>query len=405
MPLRALIFDSFFDSFRGVVALIRVFEGELKKGDALRFLGTDAEIDATEVGWLLPKPAPQPSLKTGEIGFLVTGLKDIRKVRVGDTVTRAGEEVAPLPGFKKVRPAVFASLFPADSSDFENLRDALEKLALSDAALSFEPENSTALGFGFRAGFLGLLHLEIVQERLEREFNLDLIATAPSVEFEIEKTDGTSFRATSPAKFPVANEIERVREPVVRLEIIAPAGDLGAIFELLNEKHGSAEGVEYLDQTRILIRQRVPLMGVITDFHDRLKSLSRGFASASWEPLGFEEAPLVKMDVLVAGDPVDALAVVVRKEEARRVGLALVKKLKETIPRAQFQIAIQAALGGTILARENIAPFRKDVTAKLYGGDRTRRMKLLEKQKKGKKRMKSVGKVDLPQEAFLATLG
>lgn len=401
---RALIFDSWFDQFQGVVALVRVMTGELNEREKIWMCGSGAELEASEIGFLKPGREKQKKLVAGDVGFVVTGSKDIHEVRVGDTITLVKEKANPLPGFKRAMPMVFAGFFAVESDEFEQLRDALEKLSLNDAALVFEPETSTALGFGFRVGFLGLLHMEIVQERLEREWDIDLIATTPSVSYEIKMTNGKVLTVSNPAQFPDRGLVEEIREPIVRIEVVTPKNYLGGIFELLAEKHGESAGMEYLDQKRVIVKYDIPLAGIITDFYDRLKSISQGYASVNYEAKGFKANPLEKMDILVAGENVDALAVVVHKEDARHIGLHLVKRLKEIIPRANFVISIQAALGSQVLARENIPAFRKDVTAKLYGGDKTRRDKLLKKQKAGKKRMKSMGKVNLPQDAFLAIL-
>ncbi|MFA6457926.1 MAG: translation elongation factor 4 [Patescibacteria group bacterium] len=400
---KALIFDSIFDAYRGVVIYVRNFSGEIRKGDRLKLLRAGAEFEALEVGCLKPKYFPTDKIEAGEIGYIVTGLKSVRDARVGETVWRGkNTNPEPLPGYKKVSPFVFAGIFANDADDYPELRDALEKLSLNDASLSYEPERSTALGFGFRVGFLGLLHLEIIQERLEREYNLDLIVTAPSVKYELKSTSGEIIPLANPSELP--EMFEELREPWVRLEIVTPKDFLGGILELTTARRGQQKNLSFLDPTRALVEYEIPLASIVTDFYDKLKNVSSGYASMSYEFLEFRAGELSRLDVLVGGEKIDALSFVVHKSEARSVGLNLVKKLKDIIPRANFVIPIQAAIGATVIARETLSAYRKDVTAKLYGGDVTRKNKLLDKQKKGKKRMKQFGKVSIPQEAFLAVL-
>jgi len=427
---KALIFDSIFDPYRGVVIYVRNFAGKIRKGEKLKLLRADAEFEALEVGCLKPKYSPTGEIAAGEIGYIVTGLKSVRDARVGETVWKKAKQSAvgsrqsadfeikkklsancelrtansptPLPGYQKVSPFVFAGIFANDADDYPELRDALEKLSLNDASLSFEPERSTALGFGFRVGFLGLLHLEIIQERLEREYDLDLIVTAPSVKYEMILGDGKIQPLANPSELPEI--FAELREPWVRLEIVTPKEFLGGILELATKRRGIQKNLSFLDPTRALVEYEIPLASIVTDFYDKLKNVSSGYASMSYEFLEFRAGELVRLDVLVGGEKIDALSFVVHRSEARSVGLNLVKKLKDIIPRANFVIPIQAAIGATIIARETLSAFRKDVTAKLYGGDVTRKNKLLKKQKAGKKRMKQFGKVALPQEAFLAVL-
>ncbi|HSL01140.1 MAG TPA: translation elongation factor 4 [Rubrobacteraceae bacterium] len=398
---RALIFDSHYDPYRGVISLARLFDGELKKGDKVYAMGTDEEFELLEVGCYSPKPTALPALGSGEVGYIIAGLKDIEALRVGDTVTRAADPAAePLPGYARALPTVFSGLYPTVGDDFERLRDALAKLQLNDASLFFEPENSR-MGFGFRCGFLGLLHMEIVQERLEREFDLDLIASSPSVKYEVV-VEGETIEVTNPSDLP--DLFDEIREPIVRATIIAPKEYVGAVMSLCHEKRGVSVGMEYLSARRVQLTYDLPLAEVITDFFDALKSRTRGYASYDYEPLGYETSDLVKVEVLVSGDPVDALSIIVHRDKAYQRGRALVEKLKELIPRQQFEVPLQAATGKRIIARETVRAYRKDVTAKCYGGDITRKRKLLEKQKVGKRRMKQVGSVEIPQEAFLAAL-
>ena len=398
---RALIFDSHYDPYRGVVSLARLFDGELKKGDAVRAMGSDEHFELLEVGCYSPKPTALPALGAGEVGYVIAGLKDIEAVRVGDTVTRVNDPASePLPGYAQALPTVFSGLYPTVGDDFERLRDALAKLQLNDASLFFEPENSR-MGFGFRCGFLGLLHMEIVQERLEREFDLELIASSPSVKYEVV-VDGKVVEITNPSDLPEA--FDEIREPVVRATIIAPKEYVGAVMSLCHEKRGVSVGMEYISTRRVQLTYDLPLAEIITDFFDALKSRTRGYASYDYEPRDYESADLVKVEVLVSGEVVDALSIIVHRDKAYGRGRALVEKLKELIPRQQFEVPVQAAVGKRIIARETVRAYRKDVTSKCYGGDITRKRKLLEKQKAGKRRMKQVGSVEIPQEAFLAAL-
>ena len=398
---RALIFDSYYDPYRGVVSLARLVDGELKKGDRVRAMGSEEQFELLEVGCYSPKPTALSTLGAGEVGYVIAGLKDIEAVRVGDTVTRVDDPASePLPGYAQALPTVFSGLYPTEGDDFERLRDALSKLQLNDASLFFEPENSR-MGFGFRCGFLGLLHMEIVQERLEREFDLDLIASSPSVRYEVV-VDGETLEITNPSDLPEV--FEEIREPVVQATIIAPKEYVGAVMSLCHEKRGVSVGMEYISTRRVQLTYDLPLAEVITDFFDALKSRTRGYASYDYEPKDYEPGDLVKVEVLVSGEPVDALSVIVHHDKAYPRGRALVEKLKELIPRQQFEVPLQAAMGRRIIARETVRAYRKDVTAKCYGGDITRKRKLLEKQKAGKRRMKQVGSVEIPQEAFLAAL-
>jgi GTP-binding protein LepA len=398
---RALIFDSYYDPYRGVVSLARLFDGELKKGDRVHAMGSDEQFELLEVGCYSPKPTALPVLRTGEVGYVIAGLKDIEALRVGDTVTRVNDPASdPLPGYGRALPTVFSGLYPTEGDDFERLRDALAKLQLNDASLFFEPENSR-MGFGFRCGFLGLLHMEIVQERLEREFDLDLIASSPSVKYEVVVEGGT-LEITNPSDLP--ETFEEIREPIVRATIISPKEYVGAVMSLCHERRGVSEGIEYISARRVQLTYDLPLAEIITDFFDALKSRTRGYASYDYEPKSYEPADLVKVDVLVTGEPVDALTIIVHREKAYLRARALVERLKDLIPRQQFEVPVQAAMGRRIIARETVRAYRKDVTAKCYGGDITRKRKLLERQKAGKRRMKQVGRVEIPQEAFLAAL-
>ena len=398
---RALIFDSYYDPYRGVVSLGRLFDGELRKGDRVRAMGSEERFELLEVGCYSPKPTALPALRAGEVGYVIAGLKDIEALRVGDTVTRVDDPASePLPGYAQALPTVFCGLYPTVGEDFERLRDALAKLQLNDASLFFEPEN-TRMGFGFRCGFLGLLHMEIVQERLEREFDLELIASSPSVKYEVV-VDGETLEITNPSDLPEV--FDEIREPVVRATIIAPREYVGAVMSLCHEKRGVSAGMEYISTRRVQLTYDLPLAEVITDFFDALKSRTRGYASYDYEQGGYEPADLVKVEVLVSGEPVDALSIIVHRDKAYGRGRALVEKLKELIPRQQFEVPVQAAMGKRIIARETVRAYRKDVTSKCYGGDITRKRKLLEKQKAGKRRMKQVGSVEIPQEAFLAAL-
>ena len=404
-PLRALIFDSYFDQYKGVIANIRVKEGTIKKGMKLKLMATGKTFEVTDVGCFRPQPVDTGELGTGEVGFIAGALKDVRDVRVGDTVTSAERPAAEaLPGYRGVTPMVFCGLYPEDSKDYENLREALEKLRLNDAALVFEPETSIALGFGFRCGFLGLLHMDVIQERLEREYNLGLIMTAPSVVYHVYRTDGTKLSVSNPAELPPATEIDHIEEPCVKATVIVPKDYVGAVMEISQEKRGVFQTMDYLDATRVTVIYHIPLNEILYDYFDRLKSATRGYASLDYELIDYRTSSLVKLDILLNGDPVDALSTIVHRDRAAARGRQLAVKLKEIIPQQMFEIPIQAAIGSKIIARENVRARRKDVLAKCYGGDITRKRKLLEKQKEGKKRMKAVGSVELPQEAFMAVL-
>src|SRR3984885_3903513 len=404
-PARALIFDSEFDQYRGVIAYIRVVDGTFTKGEAIRAMqaGTEAEID--DIGFFTPQMASANALHAGEVGFLITGIKDVTKLRVGDTLTtKRGPATEPLPGYREVKPMVFCGLFPIDSDDYPDLRDALEKLSLNDAALSWEPETSDALGFGFRCGFLGLLHMDIVRERLEREYDLELLATMPSVEYEVTLTDGTILPVHSPNDMPDPSKVAEVREPYIRASILTPKEFVGQILELCQERRGDHSGMHYLSAERVQITYDLPLAEIVLDFFDQLKSRTRGYASLDYELIGLRESDLVKLDILLAGDPIDALSMLVHRSKAQTAGRVLTEKLREKIPRQQYDVPIQAAIGSRIVARETIKAYRKDVITKCYGGDISRKRKLLEQQKKGKQRMKQVGRIEVPQEAFLAVL-
>jgi GTP-binding protein LepA len=402
-PPRALIFDSSYDQYRGVVAFVRVVDGTFTKGEALRAMAAGTEFEAEELGFLSPSMVSTATLSAGEVGYLVTGLKDVSTLRVGDTLTSRGTPAGvPLPGYKDVKPMVFAGLFPTDGDQYPELRDALEKLKLNDAALFYEPETSQALGFGFRCGFLGLLHMEIVRERLEREFDLDLLVTAPNVAYRVQTRVGEELEVHNPSEMP--RELERVEEPFVRASIIVPKEYVGAVMELSNERRGSFDHMEYLSEERVLLVYDLPLGEIVLDYYDQLKSRTRGYAGFDYDFAGFREGDLVRVDVLIAGESVDALSLISHRDFAYSRGRALVDRLREEIPRQMFDVAIQAAIGARVIARETIKARRKDVLAKCYGGDITRKRKLLEKQKAGKKRMKQVGAVEVPQEAFLAVL-
>jgi GTP-binding protein LepA len=405
---KALIFDSTFDSYRGVVSSVRVFQGEIKKGDKLRLLKTGRQIEAIEVGFLNPQYSPTQSLKEGEVGYVVTGLKNVVDAKVGETLwqgkEKEGDKIMPLPGYKEVTPFVFAGIYPTSGDDFSLLRKALEKLALNDASLQFTPEHSGALGHGFRVGFLGLLHLDIVQERLEREFDLDLLVTAPSVSYDVVLNDKTKKTISNPGELPEAGHYLEIQEPWMKIVILTPSDFVGAIMELCAQRRGIHKNLQYTDPTRVELFFEIPLASIITDFYDDLKSLTSGYASMSYEPIELRTEDLVRLDILVAGDRVDALSQIVHKDGAYNIGLEWCQRLKEIIPKAQFAIAIQATIGARILARTTISAMRKDVTAKLYGGDVTRKNKLLKKQKKGKKRLKQFGKVTIPQDAFFAMM-
>ncbi len=404
-PLQALIVDSWFDAYQGVIVLIRVFAGVVRRGMRIRLMATDKEYEVTGLGVFTPKPLPVDELAAGEVGYLMAGLKQVGDTKVGDTITEAARAAdAPLPGYQDVKPMVFCGLYPADDSSYEELRDALEKLRLNDAAFTFEPETSLALGFGFRCGFLGLLHMEIVQERLEREFDLTLVSTAPTVVYRVTKTDGTVLTVENPAKLPPPQFIATIEEPYILGTILTPPEHLGAILQLAQEKRGVQRRLEYPEPKIALLTYEFPLNEMVFDFYDRLKSVSRGYASFDYDLLGYRKAELVKLDILINGEPVDALSSIIHRDKAYVYGRDLVKKMREVIPRQLFEVAIQAAIGSRVVARETVAPLRKNVTAKCYGGDITRKRKLLEKQKEGKKRMKRVGRVEIPQEAFVAVL-
>jgi GTP-binding protein LepA len=410
-PARALIFDSEFDQYRGVIAYIRVVDGAFRKGEQVRAMAAGTVADIDDLGFFSPQMMPTDQLAAGEVGYLITGLKDVTQLRVGDTLTtraRAGahapEASEPLPGYRDVKPMVFCGLFPIDSDDYPDLRDALEKLTLNDAALSWEPETSDALGFGFRCGFLGLLHMDIVRERLEREYDLELLATMPSVEFDVTLSDGQDIVVHNPSDMPDPGRIAEIREPFIRASVITPKEFVGAVMELCQERRGEHAGMHYLSPERVQMTYDLPLAEIVLDFFDQLKSRTRGYASLDYELSGVRPSDLVKLDVLLAGDPVDALSLIVHREKAYDVGRTLTDKLRKRIPRQQYDVPIQAAIGAHVIARETVKAFRKDVIAKCYGGDITRKKKLLEKQKEGKKRMKQVGRVEVPQEAFLAVL-
>ena len=403
-PARAMIFDSVYDSYRGVVTYVRVVDGKLEPRQKIKMMSTSAEHDLLEIGVISPDPIPSKGLSVGEVGYLITGVKDVRQSRVGDTVTSAVKPAAEsLGGYEDPKPMVFSGLFPIDGSDYPALRDALDKLKLNDAALVYEPETSAALGFGFRCGFLGLLHLEIVRERLEREFNLDLISTAPNVIYDVVDESGNAKRVTNPSEFP-EGKVATIREPMVACTIIAPSDYIGAIMELCQSRRGQMGGMDYLSEDRVEMRYRLPLAEIVFDFFDQLKSRTRGYASLDWKFDGEEEADLVKVDILLQGEKVDAFSAITHRDKAYSYGLMMTSKLRELIPRQQFEVPIQAAIGSRIIARENIRAMRKDVLSKCYGGDISRKRKLLEKQKEGKKRMKMVGRVEVPQEAFIAAL-
>jgi GTP-binding protein LepA len=403
-PLRALIFDSWFDAYRGAVVLVRVMEGCLRPHQQIRLCSNNEVFEVESLGALTPKPVVLQELGAGEVGFIIANIKRVADARVGDTVIDAARPAPPLPGFEAIKPMVFAGLYPVQSHHYEMLRDALGKLQLNDAAFFYEPENSVALGFGFRCGFLGLLHMDIVQERLEREFGIDLITTAPSVRYRITTTSGDVLEVDNPTKFPSPSEIAKIEEPVITAMIITADDSVGAILQLCEEKRGVQKGFEYLSPTRVMLTYELPLNEIVLDFYDRLKSVSRGYASLDYHLAGYREGDLVKLDVLVGGEPVDALTLVIHREQSYERGRELVTRLRKLIPRQMFEVALQAAIGSRVIARETISPIRKNVLAKCYGGDISRKRKLLEKQKEGKRRMKRVGRVDIPQEAFLAVL-
>ena len=404
-PARALIFDSRFDSYKGAIAYVRVQEGSLKVKDTIRMMHSSKDFEVTELGVFTPHLLPVQELPCGSVGCVAASIKNVRDCRVGDTITKADNPAEePLPGYRKAVSMVYCGLYPTDSKDYENLRDALEKLNLNDAALEYEAETSLALGFGFRCGFLGLLHMDVIQERLEREYNLSLITTAPSVNYKVYKTNGEVIEVDNPAKLPPPTEIDYVEEPYVKATTIVPKDYVGAIMELSQDKRGEYISMEYIDESRVSIVYHLPLGEIIYDYFDKLKSATKGYASLDYELIGYQQSPMVKMDILLNGDPVDALSIIVHKDSAQLRGRALAEKLKELIPRQNFEIPIQAAVGTKIVARETVKAWRKDVLAKCYGGDISRKRKLLEKQKEGKKRMKAVGSVEIPQEAFMAIL-
>src|SRR2546423_825378 len=403
-PLQALIFDSWFDIYRGAVVLVRVMEGRITPHTKVRLVYSNQVYEVETLGTLTPKPVALEDLEAGDVGFIIANIKQVADARGGDTVIDAARPAPPLPGFEAIKPMVFAGLFPVLASDYENLRDALGKLQLNDAAFFYEPENSVALGFGFRCGFLGLLHMEIVQERLEREFGINLITTAPSVRYRITTTTGVVVEVDSPTKFPPPNEMAKIEEPVITAMIITAEDSVGAILQLCEEKRGVQKNFEYLSPQRVMLTYEMPLNEIVLDFYDRLKSASRGYASLDYHLAGYREGDLVKLDVLIGGEPVDALTLVCHEEQAYERGRELVHRLRKLIPRQMFEVPLQAAIGSRVIARETISAIRKNVLAKCYGGDITRKRKLLEKQKEGKKRMKRVGQVDIPQEAFLAVL-
>jgi GTP-binding protein LepA len=404
-PLRALVFDAWYDSYRGAVVMVRVMDGTLRKGDRVMLMSTGRSYDVTEMGCFAPHALLIEELGPGEVGFIAAAIKSTEDTKIGDTLTHERRRASgPLPGFKEVKPMVFAGVFPTDSADYEDLRDALSKLHMNDASFQFEPDTSDALGFGFRCGFLGLLHMEIIQERLEREYDLDLITTAPSVVYMAHTKTGEVVRVDNPSKMPSVGELDHIEEPVVKITVHVPAEHVGAVVALCEERRGVQQGIQYATQEHVIVTYELPLAEVILDFHDRLKSVSRGYASMDYEVVGYRRDELVKLDMLLNGEPLDALSVIVHRDTAYYRGRALASKLKELVPRQQYEVAIQAAIGSKVISRETVRAMRKDVTAKCYGGDISRKRKLLEKQKEGKKRMKAVGNVEVPQDAFLAIL-
>jgi GTP-binding protein LepA len=404
-PLQALIFDSWFDAYRGVIVLVRVMQGTMRKGQRIRLMSNGKGFEVDSMGVLMPKPVEIGELSAGEVGFFAATIKNVGDTKIGDTVTEEGRPAAAqLPGFEDIKPMVFSGLYTVDSHEHTLLRDALEKLRLNDSSFFFEPESSVALGFGFRCGFLGLLHMEIIQERLEREYELDLITTAPGVRYHVTLTDGTILEVDNPSRWPDPTNIETIREPVITAKILTNEEYVGGILKLVEEKRGKQINFEYVTPTRVMLTYELPLNEIVLDFYDRLKSISRGYASLDYQLAGEWVSPMVKLDVLVSGEPVDALSIIVHKDHAYERGRSLVSKMRELIPRQQFEVAIQAAIGAKVVARETVSALRKNVLAKCYGGDISRKRKLLEKQKEGKKRMKRIGKVDIPQEAFLAVL-
>ena len=404
-PLKCLVFDSYYDNFKGAICLVRVFDGSVKKGDKIMFMQTQKEFEVTEVGYFLPKPAEAECLLAGEVGYIAASIKKVSEARVGDTITSSVNPAKEaLPGYKQVQPVVFSGIFPVDGSKFNELKDALEKLKLNDSSLEYQAENSTALGFGFRCGFLGLLHMEIIQERLEREFNLDIITTAPSVSYHVYKTNGDMLEVSNPSNLPDPSEIDRMEEPYVSMHIFSPPEYMGSIMDLCTERRGENTNVEYLDEKRVRLDYNIPLNEIIYDFFDSLKSRTRGYASLDYELSEYRVSKLVKLDILLKGEVCDALSLIVHEDKAYERGRIMAEKLKEVIPRQMFEVPIQAAIGGKIIARETVKAFRKDVLAKCYGGDITRKRKLLEKQKEGKKKMRSIGSVEVPSDAFVSIL-
>jgi GTP-binding protein LepA len=404
-PTRALIFDSLYDSYRGVIAYVRMVDGSVRKGDRVRMVAAASVSEAEEVGVFAPEAVATQELASGEVGYLIPGLKNVAQAKVGDTVTLAGQRgVEPLPGYREPRPMVYAGLYPIDGDDFPDLRDALDRLRLNDAALVYEPESSAALGFGFRCGFLGLLHMEIVRERLEREFDLELITTAPNVAYQVTVSTGETITVSNPSELPDPGAIERIEEPYVDAMILCPSDHIGAVMELCQSRRGTLQTMEYLSEERVELRYQLPLAEIIFDFFDQLKSRTRGYASLDYEPSGYRAADLVKVDVMLQGEPIDAFSAIVHKDKAYSYGRAMATKLKKLIPRQLYEVPIQATIGSRVIARETITARRKDVLAKCYGGDVTRKRKLLERQKEGKKRMKQIGRVEVPQEAFVAAL-
>ncbi|MDV4150093.1 translation elongation factor 4 [Clostridium sp. AL.422] len=404
-PLKALIFDSYYDSYKGVVSYVRIFDGVVKPGTKIKLMATNKVCEVTEVGVFTPKALPINELRAGDVGYIAASIKNVRDARVGDTITEADRPTEEaLPGYKPAVPMVYSGIYPVDGAKYQELKDALEKLQINDAALSFEPETSIALGFGFRCGFLGLLHMEIIQERIEREFNLDIITTAPSVIYKVIKTNGEIIELTNPTNLPEATEIDYMEEPIVKASIIAPSDYVGAVMELCQERRGTFIDMQYLEETRVSINYDIPLNEIVYDFFDTLKSRTRGYASLDYEFKGYTQTELVKLDIMLNGDVVDALSMIVPREKAYEKGRGIAEKLKEIIPRQMFEVPIQAAVGSKIIARETVKAMRKDVLAKCYGGDISRKKKLLEKQKEGKKRMRQVGSVEIPQEAFMAVL-
>ncbi|MGI6539013.1 MAG: translation elongation factor 4 [Caldicoprobacterales bacterium] len=404
-PLRALIFDSYYDTYRGVIAYVRVMEGTMKAGDHIRMMYSGKEFEINDLGIFQPFLTPTDELKAGDVGYVTAGIKNVRDTRVGDTITHAKRPAdTPLPGYKKIVPMVYCGIYPADGAEYEDLRDALEKLQLNDASLMYEPETSAALGFGFRCGFLGLLHMEIIQERLEREYNMDLVTTAPSVIYRVLTKKGEVIEISNPTNLPPQDQIEAMEEPVVKAQIMTPSEYVGSIMELCQERRGTYLQMDYIDENRVILTYRLPLNEIVYDFFDALKSRTRGYASLDYEVEGYQESDLIKLDILLNGEVVDALSLIVHRDKAYQRGRSIAEKLKEVIPRQMFEIPIQAAIGNKIIARETIKAQRKDVLAKCYGGDITRKKKLLEKQKEGKKRMRQIGSVEVPQEAFMAVL-